>query len=349
MELKDFTTEERILTPYQHIDAGFINKRLCFSTFGNRFREVFEQFRRKGDDHWSELANNHLLVEMVLRACHDNEVKSLGEVLHDDKEHALFCSTEELEGVQGNVYEDARVTNRVLLPFEYGRDVVLEFGTEHFVNDTGKVEQGQNLKLAIVGGIHHIKENTVYLHPIIMGDPSYDHPLNNEFKIDLTWMGWDWYQIFPKDIKEFSKIVDVSEPSADEWMNVMKSLPEKNVKKFFCEILGDVPKEDWPGEQDDHFSSVHLGDEQVPTGFIFKGPGKGFKEMTPDMLGNRADQIYRLAGTPSRLLVVQHCHQIGEAVHETLKRFAVTPHDPRRYCLINGKDTYKIFKAYGKI
>ncbi len=74
-----------------------------------------------------------------------------------------------------------------------------------------------------------------------------------------------------------------------------------------------------------------------------------FREMTPDLLGARADQIYRLQCTPAQLLIVQHCHQIGEAVRAMLRAFVVTPHNPRRYCLIDGKETYRILKAYGEI
>ncbi len=349
MEFKDYSTEQRIIAPYHHIDPGFINKRLCFSTFGRGFVAAFDQVRNKAGDTWSELQNNHLLVEMALRTCRNNGVRSLAEVLHEGKEQAPFCSTEELEGTN-DVYTSDRVRNRVVLPFEFDKDVWLEFGTEHFVADTGKAEQAQRSKVSIIGGIRRIDENAVTLYPLIMGAPSFEHPLNREFNIDLSWHGWDWYEIFPQDINEFSRIKDTLEPSVDEWAAIMSILSEQEVKQAFCEILGDIPKKDSPAEQDDHFtSSVHLGDERVVAGFIFKGPGNGFREMTLDQLGKRADQIYRLASSPARLLIVQHCHQIGEAVYETLRRFAVTPHNPRRYCLMNGKDTYKILRSFGKV
>jgi hypothetical protein len=91
-----------------------------------------------------------------------------------------------------------------------------------------------------------------------------------------------------------------------------------------------------------------LGGKRLTAAFLLKGPAN-FREMTPDMLGRRADQIYRLAQTPANLLVVQHCHQIGEAVRATLRAFAVAPHDPRRYCLMDGHDTYRLLKACGKL
>lgn len=103
------------------------------------------------------------------------------------------------------------------------------------------------------------------------------------------------------------------------------------------------------GEQDDHFTaSLSVNGERSTAAFVLKGPAD-FREMTPEMLGKRADQVYRLSTTPAQILIVQHCHQIGEAVRATLRAFSVTPHNPRRYCLIDGKDTYRILKAYGKI
>jgi hypothetical protein len=113
--------------------------------------------------------------------------------------------------------------------------------------------------------------------------------------------------------------------------------------------LGDLPKSDWGGEQHDHFSaSLHLQGKRLTAAFVLKGPAN-FREMTLDLLGKRADQIYRLATSTAPLLVVQHAHDIGEAIRGTVRAFAVSPHHPRRYCLIDGKSTYKVLKAYDKL
>jgi hypothetical protein len=165
----------------------------------------------------------------------------------------------------------------------------------------------------------------------------------------MVWYGGSWYEIFPEDIDEFSQCKDVQVEAPSEWMDYIKNVPEEEIKSKLCEILGDIPKKDWGGEQDDHFTtSIHLGGERASSAFLLKG-ASSFREMTPEMLGKRADQIYRLANTPAQLLVVQHSHSIGEAVRATLRAFAVRPHDPRKYCLIDGKDTYKILKAYNKL
>jgi hypothetical protein len=276
------------------------------------------------------------------------EAETLGEILANPRQGELFCSTEQLEGTDG-IFSKKRVRNRVILPYEYDRLVFIEFGTAHFVSDTGKAEQGIASTVSIIGEIRRVDESQVTAYPLIMGGPTLDHQFNKELGPEALWLGYECYEVFPEDIDEFSSCRDRGDPGPDEWMPYMRATPEAAVKSKLCQILADLPKNDWAGEQADHFSvSVHLGGRRIPAAFLLKGPAT-FREMTPELLGKRADQIYRLASTPARLLVVQHCYTIGEAVRATLRAFAVAPHNPRWYCLIDGKDTYKILKAYGKL
>jgi len=349
--MREFTTSERIQIPYHNIDPGFINKRLIFSSFGSPLLEEFNKFKRDGNDHWTDLSNNHLLVDLALASCRGINVRSLGEVLTTGKVGDLFCSTEKVEGSE-DVYEDGRKSVRILLPYENEKDVVLKFGIEHFVASTGRSEVAEGATLSIIGGIRDISDAQVTISPLVIGAPSFDHQFNKDFVIkpeQLAWYGWNWFEIFPEDIKEFSKIKEVPEPSAEEWVEAMAKLSEDEIKTAFGKILGDATRKDWGGELADHFSSsVHLSNERITAAFLLKGPAN-FREMTPDMLGKRADQIFRLAQTPAQLLIVQHSHQIGEAVRATLRAFSVMPHNPRSYCLIDGKDTYKILRTYGII
>jgi hypothetical protein len=71
--------------------------------------------------------------------------------------------------------------------------------------------------------------------------------------------------------------------------------------------------------------------------------------MTPNHLGKNNDQIYRLANEPAGLFVVQHCHEIGQAVRATLRAFSIQPGQQRLYCLIDGRDSLRILQAYGKV
>jgi hypothetical protein len=156
-------------------------------------------------------------------------------------------------------------------------------------------------------------------------------------------------QIYPEQIEEFSKLSSITNTDiSDIWMSVMGNMSENSVKEKICEILGDIPKKDWGGELNDHFTTLHINGIKHSVGFIFKGPSK-FQEMKPSHLGKNADQIWRLNSTPCDIMIIQHCHMIGEAVKATVHAFASLSSTNRMYCLIDGRDTYKILKAYDKI
>jgi hypothetical protein len=106
---------------------------------------------------------------------------------------------------------------------------------------------------------------------------------------------------------------------------------------------------DWGGEQADHYSAhLHLDGRPTTAGFLFKGPAR-FRPMGLNSLGKNNDQIYRLAQLPANLLVVQHCHEILPPVRATLRAFAVQPGNPRRYCLMDGRDSLRLLRAYNKL
>jgi hypothetical protein len=347
-----FSREDRSREIYHHIDPGFINPRLCYSTFGRPLVETFEAQRRPENEHWDRLHNHHLLVDIALAACNALKVAPLGEVLADPQVGAIFSSSETLEGTP-DVYTEGRVRNRVLLAFEYEREVYLEFGTEHFVASTGRSEQTQRGVVSIIGVVREFSDDHVRLAPIIMGAPSLDHPLNSASGLDaalLMWEGSTWYEIYPGDIDEFERINGASESDEEEWTAYMRELPETDVKQRFAEILSAGPANaDWGGDLYDLAADVRLSGHSKRAAFLLKGPGSGFSEMTPRMLGRNADQIFRLSKAAADILIVQHCHRIGDAVRETLRNFAVVPHHPRRYCVIDGQATYKLFRAYSVV
>jgi hypothetical protein len=137
-------------------------------------------------------------------------------------------------------------------------------------------------------------------------------------------------------------------PSKGE-LTALKSVPEVNIKSAFAEIIGErtVPN-DWGGEQSDLFSSyVMLSGKRISTAFALKGPAK-FHPMTMTDLGKNGNQINRLFAEPAELLILQHCHEITPPVRDTMRAFAQQMGNPRLYCLINGYDTLRILRAYGK-
>lgn len=337
---------ERVTSPRHHIDAGFINRRKCFSVFGTTYVNTFKKMKEPGTDPSSVLMNDHYMIDLALTFCLYNKIPTLGELIREPHPKALFCSTENVEGCGISAYKEKRARNRIIFPYETSKEVFLEYHTEHIHASTQKMLLSEGHKMSIVGEIFDFDDEQIIIHPIIMGPPTFDHPQNRDLGFDLTWFGWTHYEVFPEDIDEFSKCGTV-EVNPDEWLEYMGKIPEKDVKNFICDLLGDRSIKDWGGEQYDHFTTnIHLNGSRKSAAFLFKGPS-AFEEMKPKHLGKNGDQIYRLSQSNADILIVQHCHSIGEAVRETLRAFAVNPANPRHYCLIDGKDTYKIMRSYG--
>lgn len=333
---------------HPHVDAGFINRRLSYNWLSPAARRVFDgHIDGSGDERFTALRNDHVLIEVCLADATGRKVQGVRESLVQGLQVGdSVCGTEWLKPVP-NIYDTARARARVDFAMKTDFSVSLEFSTEHIFSSTQKMVLQQGAYTTFVAIVHSIsRRNAVTLHPLFMGGPMLGRDENDEpVDGELLWHSSSFYQLYPEDIDEFVGMKDVQ--AGIEWMDVMRNVPEQCVKGAFASILGDPTKKDWGGELNDHYASaVHAGGRRYEAAFLLKGPSD-FREMVPAHLGKNADQIYRLACTPAGLLVVQHCHQIGEAVRATLKAFAYNPAHIRRYCLIDGKDTYRILKAYG--
>lgn len=333
---------------FHHIDMGFLNRRLCLSALPAPLRNQYIAYAKPGTDHMAILSNDHLLVTMLLDTCDLIKAPTLLEALTLGHPRHLFRSTERLLPCPG-VYSLPRVEHGILQVLEFGKPVRIAYHTSHIVSDTGRMilAEGYAKSPQSIVGLLHDRPEYFEIEPLVIGTPWFDHPRNREHSIELMWMGQNFGQILPEDILQFSRLTEVDVDSSEEWMDVMRSLPEAKVKKNFASLLADPTKKDWGGEMNDHFSaSVMVGGRRRTAAFLLKGPSK-FKEMTLDMCGARADQIYRLIGSGADISVVQHAHQIGEVVRGTLRSMTVFPGSPRKYCVIDGQATYRIFKAYG--
>lgn len=122
------------------------------------------------------------------------------------------------------------------------------------------------------------------------------------------------------------------------------------MKHAFAEIIGEpfVPK-DWGGEKSDLTTSrLTVEGRSVSTAFIFKGPSlRG--QMHPRDMGKRGDQLVRAFDEPVELVVIQHCDRISNSVVRIAESLAMDIRHPRRYCIIDGADTARILKTYGKL
>ena len=347
MSIEHVPAKVRSKDLFHHIDMGFLNRRLCMSALGP-LRAKYLEYAKPGTDHMSVLSNDHMLVTMLLDVCDAIKAPTLLEAIHRGLPTQLFRSTERLTPCPG-VYSQQRVEHNVLLSVETDRPVRIAYHTAHIVSDTGRMilADGYTKSPQSIVGRLHDRGDHFEIEPLVIGAPWFQHPRNGDESVELMWMGGDFGEILPEDIEEFARLTEVKVESADEWMTVMRKLPEAAVKTNFAKLLADPTKKDWGGEMNDHFSaSLTLGGRRRTAAFLLKGPTQ-FREMTLEMCGKRADQIYRLVHSGSDISIVQHSHQIGEVVRGTLRSLTVFPGSHGKYCVIDGKTTYRLFKAYG--
>lgn len=342
------TPEQRAMDVYHHIDAGFINRRKAYSFLSEKAKILYDEKKSNDTNHMAELANDHLLITLSLLQCKALGVPSLSALLQAPGVGHIFTCTEKVQANK-RVYKDERCRSRVLPTFRTPYHVFLDYSTRHIYADTQRYLLGKGAIMSIIAHVAEVTNDVVVAHPIAMGAPWLDHPFNKDLGLNLMWYGCQYFQVFPEDIDEFQQMKDIVIKSPKQWMQYMKTCPEREVKEAFAHLLGESCLLDWGGEQADLYASaLHIRGKRFEAAFLLKGPSR-FEPMTPRHFGKQGDQVYRLACTPANVLVVQHSHEIAESARATVRAFAVPPHDPRRYCLIDGKDTFRILAAYGYV
>jgi len=344
----DLTPDERALPVRHYIDPGFVNHRLVETVVGdigvaeiNRLIRLLPKLPEW--QHTTQVA--HIYTRVALGFCEALKVPSLGEVLARGG-GPIFCSTEKLAPDE-SVYTAKRMNVQVLVSGELDHEVRLQFGTEHIISDTLKMQISQGADLSLIAAMPQINGRVFTFRPLVIGSPwlEVDDPAWSD---KIVWWGHEYYEQFMEDFDEFARSSDRPTPTLEE-TQAMRDISEKAFKTCLAEILGDAAGKDWGGEASDHFSAhMHLRGRPVSAAFLLKGPAH-FAPMSLNHLGKNNDQIYRLASEPADVLFVQHCHEITPPVRATLRAFAVQPSRPRRYCLIDGRDSLRLLRAYDKV
>ncbi|WP_373551965.1 hypothetical protein [Haliscomenobacter sp.] len=158
-----------------------------------------------------------------------------------------------------------------------------------------------------------------------------------------------------EEIDSFSKVItNESENYSGKLKNGRVELTEDEVQIALEKIL-DVPfhKKDWGGEINDLYTSnLKINGTRIPTAFLLKGNGTKSNELQIGDCGKNGDQILRLVDSPAQLFVIQY---IGNISDNVIRDIANKVENFRLrgnltwYCIIDGRDTYRILKAYGKI
>lgn len=161
---------------------------------------------------------------------------------------------------------------------------------------------------------------------------------------------WQHYlEVHAPQINAFAKpLGDPSPRLTRASLELLRSVPEADIKTAFAALIGEpvVPK-DWGGESSDLFSTrVEVNGARISTAFLLKGPSR-FHPMTSADLGKNGDQIGRLFDEPADLLILQHCHEVTNAVRKQMRAYAQQMSNPRRFCIIDGYETLRILAANG--
>jgi hypothetical protein len=227
-----------------------------------------------------------------------------------------------------------------------GARVEFAFSHEHLTSGSSWSELvGQKTKF-VLGLVTAVSDGVITATPYVIADlaPSFDRPAS------LIGQRWPWkLEVFVDQIDNFDAVRTVERPRRKADLDVLRDIPEADVKNAFAEILAEpVVPNDWGGERSDFFTDrLEIQGQRISSAFAFKGPAK-FKPMTMAELGKNGDQIDRLFTEPADLLVLQHCHEITNPVRGAMRAYAQRMGDLRLFCLIDGYETLRILRAYGK-
>jgi hypothetical protein len=158
------------------------------------------------------------------------------------------------------------------------------------------------------------------------------------------------------DIDSFSKVSDIKPFEIADCLdsNGRVDLAENVIKKALADILAVTPvKNDWGGEDDDLYTSnLIIHGQRTPTAVALKGRGTKSQFLRIKDCGKNGDQLVRLFQAPAELFVLQYVGEIDENVIKDIegKAQVLRAHGQQAsYCIINGQDTARLLRAYGKL
>ena len=329
--------------PVLWVDPGFVHHGMIESLLGPQGSAIVTQQIEKipalTPDWRKAVLVDHVYAQVLIDFLGVNGINSLEQLLAEQRGH-LFCSIVKLRPCP-DVYGSERVVIRCEHLHRRSQKVEIHLTTKRIVSDTLRSGLSSGGEFGVVARIVKRNDSTLVFHPLLIGFP---YLVDAESR-DLSWNLYnDYYRLHAEQFEEFSRVASEPLPlTFDE----MRSIPESAVKRALGELLRESTPRDWGGETSDFVTShLHIDKRRISAAFLLKGPAR-FTPMTLSHLGKNSDQIVRLAHEPAEILVVQHCHDILPQVVETLKVFATQPSRPRRYCLIDGRETLRILKTYG--
>jgi len=153
----------------------------------------------------------------------------------------------------------------------------------------------------------------------------------------------------PFDLDGFAAGARVAPVDELVWREALGRHPPQIVDETLVGLLNPAPapatRDDWV---DITFAETTLAGKPVGIAMLrLDHPAN--ETLDAGILFEAGNALARLAQTPADVLVVQHAGALADDVRPALRKAATSAEAPRRYCLIDGGDTYRILKAAGAL
>lgn len=176
--------------------------------------------------------------------------------------------------------------------------------------------------------------------------------LKLSFRIEDDNKGKVITQIFINDLDAFKEYLTKAPTESIDKKYFHSKFLEDDVENVFLEILKEPYKEQDSGAEtrDLYTDKLYIDGKRHSAVIMFKGRAvKGTLKLKN--CGKNGDQLLKLAkNTFSQVYIVQHVNKIEPDILETLRDhlFAHSKTNNIKVCLIDGVDTARILKGYGK-
>lgn len=337
-------------------DAFFIHQKLIFQLLDSFHKTKLEGMLQKAEYHSGNLRQvfiNEAFTEIISKYIAATKIKSLEEKLFIDEElrkgeviwfdnnfyfKGIIKASEDFDKGKLPAYAEFHINLKRYNKLIKGR---YNFEHVHWSSATDRLSGHKNK--FIIAYIDEVQDNEILLRPIFICDRFLKDETVYEFDSNTL-------RIDISEIDEFNQIELIPHTNKELDIKKNKFISEEKIKHSIAEILNEnnIPK-DWGGETSDLFTNhIHINGKRYNAAFLLKGPSK-FHPMTVKDLGVNGNQIVRLFDEPSEILILQHCHYIKPEIYKMMDAFASRFDNIRRYCIIDGIDTQRLFKAYNKI
>ncbi len=238
-------------------------------------------FPRLLADWQREVRIDHLYTEAVLAVCRDALPLPVVAAEPAPGLGTIVSSTDVLQG-SPEIYTAERIRLRWRPEIDLPRPVFFDVTTKHVRADTLRSWLSKTHRISFVAVLDEVAESGLVFGPLVMGG-AWLHQPPDGVPFNTVFLHWEFFEHFVEDFDEFQKTAHVTDKI--DW-SPMKQISERAFKECLCDLLGDTPAKDWPGERSDHFTShIRLQGKRTTAAFLLKGPGSGFNRMEMTHLG----------------------------------------------------------------